>query len=326
MQILVSVHSPVAVWNIPAEYISRLRRDFPAHTFLHASNEAETRQLLPRADAMFSSEIDPPQLALASRLKWIHSPAAGVGGMLFPEMLGSPVIITNSRGVSADTMAEHTLGVTLALYRNLPLAVVRQQQHVWAQDEISARGNRTIAGTHVLVVGLGAIGSAIARRMTALGAHVSGIRRRAGGPGVEGVADVATADKLSSLLPRADIVVISAPHTGETKGLIGRDELAAMKRDAVLVNVSRGRLVDEAALAAALQEGRLAGAALDVFEREPLPDDSPLWDLPNVLITPHTSGFRPDHWDVMTDLFAENLRRYDGDQPLLNVIDKNAGY
>jgi phosphoglycerate dehydrogenase-like enzyme len=325
MLILASVHSPIAVWNIPAEYIRRFRRDFPSHTFLHATNEAETRQLLREADVMFSSEIDREQLAIASRLKWIHSPAAGVGGMLFPEMVASPVIITNSRGVSADTMAEHTLAVILALYRNLPLAVARQREHLWAQDEISARGNRTIAGTHVLVVGLGAIGSAIAQRMAALGARVTGIRRRAGGP-ANGVAEVATTDRLLDLLPDADIVVVSAPHTSETLGLIGKAELDAMKPEAVLVNVSRGRLVDEAALAAALQNERLAGAALDVFEQEPLPDDSPLWDLPNVLITPHTSGFRPDHWDVMTDLFVENLRRYDAGKELLNVVDKRAGY
>ena len=326
MLILVSIYGPVAVWNIPVDYVRRFRREFPAHTFLHATNESETRQLIPEAEVMFSSEIDRQQFALASRLKWIHSPAAGVGGMLFPEMVASPVVITNSRGVSADTMAEHTLAVTLALFRNLPLAVARQREHVWAQDEVSLRGNRMIAGAHVLVVGLGAIGCAIAARMAALGARVSGIRRRAGGSVAEGVSQIATTNQLSAMLPEADIVVISAPHTSETQRLIGSAELAAMKRNAVLVNVSRGRLVDEAALASALQEGRLAGAALDVFEHEPLQADSPLWDLPNVLITPHTSGFRPDHWDVMTDLFAENLRRHDAGTDLLNVVDKRAGY
>ncbi len=223
MLILASVHSPIAVWNIPAEYISRFRRDFPSHTFLHATNEAETRQLLREADVMFSSEIDREQLAIASRLKWIHSPAAGVGGMLFPEMVASPVIITNSRGVSADTMAEHMLAVILALYRNLPLAVARQREHVWAQDEISARGNRTIAGTHVLVVGLGAIGSAIAQRMAALGARVTGIRRRAGGPAAQWRSRRwRRPTGCSTCCRHADIVVVSAPHTSETMGLIGK--------------------------------------------------------------------------------------------------------
>src|SRR5687768_14212217 len=131
MLILVSVHSPVAVWNIPGEYVSRLRREFPAHTFLHAMASEDTKALLPEADVMFSSEIDPSELQAAPRLQWIHSPAAGVGGMLFPEMVASPVVITNSRGVSADTMAEHVLAATLALFRNLPLAVERQLQRAW---------------------------------------------------------------------------------------------------------------------------------------------------------------------------------------------------
>ena len=326
MLILVSVHSPVAVWNIPTEHVSRLRREFPLHTFLHATRDEATMALLPEADVLFSSEISRAQLAAATRLKWIHSPAAGVGGMLFSEMLASDVVITNSRGVSADTMAEHVVAVTLALFRNLPLAVRRQSEHAWAQDEISAHQNRTIARANVLIVGLGAIGSAIAWRMNALGARVTAIRRKTTAPAVAGVAEVLPPNRLLPALAAADVVVISAPHTRDTRGLIGAPQLAAMKPDAVLINVSRGRLVNEDALAAALLEGRLGGAALDVFEREPLPPDSPLWALPNVLITPHTSGFRPDHWDAMTSLFAENLRRYDSGKPLINVVDKSAGY
>jgi phosphoglycerate dehydrogenase-like enzyme len=326
MLILVSIHSPVGVWNIPGEHVSRLRREFPGHTFLHASDYDETLALLPQADVLFSSEIDRTQLAAAPRLQWIHSPAAGVGGMLFREMTASPVLLTNSRGVAADTMAEHVLAVTLALFRNLPLALARQAEHTWAQDEISAHGNRTLAASHAVVVGLGAIGSAVARRMAGLGAQVTGIRRRPDGPPVPGVSTTVAPDRLAAVLPVADVVVIAAPHTSSTRGLIGAAELAAMMPQTILVNVSRGRLVDEDALAAALLRGSIGGAALDVFEREPLPSDSPLWDLPNVLITPHTSGFRPDHWDVMTALFADNLRRYEQAEPLLNVVDKNAGY
>ena len=326
MLILVSVHSPIAVWNIPADYVTRLRREFPSHAFLHATNAAETKALMPEADILFASEIDRSEFEVAARLRWIHSPAAGVGGMLFPEMVASPVVITNSRGVSADTMAEHVVAVTLAVFRNLPLAVERQLQHVWAQDEVSARGNRTIAGARVLIVGLGAIGSAVARRMSALGARVTGVRRNANAGEVAGVSETLPASQLSDALGDADVIVLSAPHTNETGGLIGAAELALMKRDAVLVNVSRGRLVNESALAAALRAGHIAAAALDVFEREPLPAESPLWGLPNVLITPHTSGFRPDHWDVMTALFAENIRRYDQGRELLNVVDKRAGY
>jgi phosphoglycerate dehydrogenase-like enzyme len=182
-----------------------------------------------------------------------------------------------------------------------------------------------IAGSRVLVVGMGAIGSAVAARMAALGATVTGIRRRPSSS-VDGSVTVAGPEQLHGLLPTADVVVVAAPHTRETRGVIGAREIALMSPNAILVNVSRGQLVDEPALVEALRGGRIAGAALDVFADEPLPDDSPFWTLPTVLITPHTSGFRPDHWDAATALFADNLRRFDTGLPLLNVVNKVAGY
>jgi hypothetical protein len=171
--------------------------------------------------------------------------------MLFPELVASPVVLTNSRGMAADTMAEHVLAVTLALFRRLPDAWRSQEARQWAQDAIGLAGTRTIAGTRVLVIGLGAIGTAVATRMAALGAEVAGIRRRESGPAPAGVARVAGPGALPELLGSADVVVLSAPHTRETRRMIGVRELAAMSRDAVLVNVSRGGLVDEAALAPA---------------------------------------------------------------------------
>lgn len=325
MTILVLIYSPFRTWNIPEAYVERLRREFPSHEFLHARDDLEGLAAIPQAEAAFSSQVNPDQLRAAARLRWIHSPAAGVGGMLYPEMLESPVVITNSRAMSATTIAEHVLAVTLALFRRLPLAVVRQGEHTWAQDEINAPpASRTLAGSRVLVIGLGGIGSATASRMHALGAVVSAIRRHpAPAPGIT---EVRGPDGLLPLLAGADVVVIAAPQTAETRGLIGDRELRQMKHDAVLVNVSRGGLVDEEALANALREGRLGGAALDVFRHEPLGPRHPLWDVPNLLITPHTAGFRQDHWDGATELFAENLRRFVRGMPLLNVVDKRAGY
>ena len=325
MNVLVCIHSQFAVWNIPQAQVDRLRREFPAHTFLHARDDAAGLELIGDADAAFMGQITPDQLRAARRLRWIHSPAAGVGGMLFREMLERPIAITNSKGMSADTIAEHVLAVTLAMFRRLPYAFRSQAAREWAQDAIAAQGNRTIAGSRILIVGLGCIGRAVARRMTLLGAQVSGIRRSPG-QGVEYVADVADAAGLMERLPHADVVVLAAPHTRDTRGLIGARQLAAMPDRALLVNVSRGALVDEAALADALRDRRIGGAALDVFEDEPLPPDSPFWTLPNVLITPHTSGFRSDHWDAATALFADNLRRYEAGEPLVNVVDKGAGY
>jgi phosphoglycerate dehydrogenase-like enzyme len=235
--------------------------------------------------------------------------------------------MTNSRGISAGTIAEHVLAVTLAMFRKLPFAGRSQAAREWAQDAIlSAPPIRTLSGSSVLIVGLGSIGAASARRMAALGARVTGIRRHHSQPMPEGVEAVLPPDRLLEALPHADVVVISAPQTGQTERLIGGRELEAMRRDALLVNVSRGKLVDETALVKALAAGIIGGAALDVFEHEPLDPQSALWTLPNVLVTPHMAGFRPDHWDAVTALFADNLRRFEAGQRLLNVVDKVAGY
>jgi phosphoglycerate dehydrogenase-like enzyme len=310
--VLVSIHSPFAMWNIPASHVEGLRRTFPGHSFRHAQDDETALGLIGDAEVAFSAQVRPEHLAAAPCLRWIHSPAAGVGSMLFPEMIDSPVVLTNSRGLSADTIAEHVIAVTLALFRHLHVAVRYQARREWVQDIIGAPpANRMLSGAAVLVVGLGAIGGAVAERMHALGARVSGVRRTVSSPSPQGVARVAPPEQLHDLLSEADVVVVAAPQTRTTRGLIGAAELKAMRRDAILVNVSRGKLVDEEALVAALRSGTIGGAALDVFTHEPLSPESPLWDMENVLITPHTSGFRPDHWDAAVALFADNLRRFD---------------
>ncbi len=327
MNILVLIHSVFRMWTVPDAQVERLRRDFPGHTFLHARSDADALPMMAAAEVAFSSQIGADLLAQAPRLRWIHSPAAGVAGMMYPEMLASAVELTNSRGLSARTIAEHVLAVTLAIFRRLPLAFERQRARTWAQDEIPAPpGNRTIAGSRVLVIGLGAIGAETAARMQALGATVTGIRRRPDAALPGGVGAVAGPEALLEQLPHADVVVIAAPQTPQTRGLIGAREIEALPPGAVLVNVSRGGLVDEDALARALRDGRIAGAALDVFRREPLGPDSPLWTVPNLLITPHTSGFSQDHWNAATDLFAGNLRRFERGVELVNRVDKRAGY
>ncbi len=341
--ILVSIHSNFRMWTIPAEQVDRLRARLPGHRFLHARSDEEGRHLIAAADAAFSGHVHPAQLQAASRLRWIHSPAAGVGNMLYPEMVASPVTLTNSRGLSAETIAEHVLALVLALFRRLPLAFERQAQRTWAQDEMVAHAtagvpvipadrhsalpaNRTIAGASVLVVGLGGIGRAAAVRLAALGATVTGVRRQADAPLPPGVTAVHPPSALHDLLPAADVVVLTAPQTAATRNLIGAPELALMKETAVVINVSRGALIDEGALADALRRGIIAAAALDVFRDEPLNPDHPLWSVPNLLITPHSAGFRSDHWQAATDLFAENLRRFDRGEALLNIVDKSAGY
>jgi phosphoglycerate dehydrogenase-like enzyme len=328
--ILVALYSRFLAWNIPVANVAALREQFPQHTFLHARNNDEALESIGASDVLFTAFLRPNVFDRARKLQWIHSPAAGLEGMLFPEIIESPVIITNSRGLSAETIAEHVLAVVLALFRKLPAAVESQRSREWAQAAIVADPLRTIAGSRVLIVGLGAIGLAAAQRFASLGAQVDVVRRRPELPKPDGIDRVASTERLIDLLPSADVVVVAAPETAATRHLIGRRELGAMRPGSILVNVSRGALVDEAALVGTLtvppSERTVAAAALDVFEQEPLPADSPLWGLQNVLITPHIAGFRPDHWDAVCALFAENLHRFDTGQPLLNVVDKSAGY
>jgi len=330
LTIVVGVYSPVVAWNIPTAHVSKLQREFARHTFLHALTDEEAVRMIARAEVAFMAEVRPAHLQAARSLRWVHSPAAGVGGMLSPAMAQSPVVVTNSRGISASTIAEHIAAVTLVLFRQLPMAFAAQAERRWAQDDILELRIRTVAGADVLIVGLGSIGAAAARLLHALGARVIGIRRSRSGVVPPGVERTAGPDELLDLLPHADVVVLAAPQTRETQGLIGARELATMRRDAVLVNVSRGKLVDEDALVAALTAPEasrtIGGAALDVFAQEPLPSESALWSLPRVVVTPHMAGFRPDHWDAVIDLFADNLRLFEAGQPLRNVVDKQAGY
>jgi phosphoglycerate dehydrogenase-like enzyme len=325
VEILVALYSPFEVWCIPESCVAALRRAFPQHTFLRADSDEETLERIGDVDAAFSARLRPEHVAAARRLRWVHSAAAGVGNMLFPALVDSPIEVTNSRGIASGPIAEHVMAVTLALLRDLPLALKRQAEGVWAQNEFQARPPLpTLAGSRMLVIGLGSIGAATARLAAACGAHVVGLRRR-DGPPPEGVAAVHRPDRLHDELPLADVVVVAAPHTPETTHLLGARELASIKDGAILVNVSRGKLIDEAALAGALESGRFR-AALDVFEHEPLAATSPLWHNPHVLITPHVAGFFAGYWPAAVAVFAENLRRFEAGRPLLNLVDKRAGY
>ena len=327
MNVLVAVFSRVPVWNLPFACVERLRREFPQHHFLHARNHEEALARIPDADVLFASNLRPAHITAAARVRWFHTPVAGVGHLLFPELAASDIVFTNGRGMSAGTIAEHVVAVTLAVFRKLPEAHRAQAARHWAQNEIATPpACRMIAGSTALVVGLGAIGLAVAQALAALGATVMGVKRRAASELPPGVTSVHTPDRLRDLLPQADVVVVAAPETLETRHLIGAAELAAMRADSLLVNISRGGVIDESALVAALATRQIGAAALDVFEDEPLPPDHPLWSFPHVLITPHTSGFRPDHWEAAVALFAENLRRFEAGEPLLNVVDKKAGY
>ena len=246
----------------------------------------------------------------------------------FPELIQSDVVLTNGREVHAPVVAEHVIALIFAQARRIPESVRFQLKHVWAQsifwDEDQCPGE--IANAAIGLVGLGSIGRNVAQRASAMGAKVIAVREHAERPKPEHVDEVFPSSKLEEMLAKSDYVVLSPPLTPETKGMIGRQQLAAMKSDGYLINVGRGPLVDEAALIDALREHKIAGAALDVFDQEPLPPESPLWDLDNLLITPHTGGMTEKMWERHYAVFANNLRRFLAGQPLLALVDKNAGY
>lgn len=331
MNVLVGVISPAAIWVIPERFVGQLRRDFPQHTILEAWDRETLRRLLPEADVAFTPFVDRDVFPSATRLRWVQSPAVGVGNLMYPELLASDVVISSARGIRARSIAEHVLGVTIALARQLPLALRAQAAHHWAQDQLEGPHTavRTLQGQRMGIVGLGAIGVEVARIAVPFGFRVSAIRRRVEATRPEGPVGIDVVwppNRLLDLLAASDVVVLAAPHTPDTKRLIGRRELDAMKRGALLVNVARGKLIDDEAVVDALKDGRLGGAALDVFTSEPLEPGSPYWDLPNVIVTPHTSGAMQDYWTPLVGLFSENLRRFESGRDLLNVVDKIAGY
>jgi phosphoglycerate dehydrogenase-like enzyme len=325
MRIVVSIHD-LPVWSIPDAEIERIAAMLPDDDVLGAREADERRAAFSSADVLFATKIRSDEFLSAPGIRWMHSSAVGVGPLLPREVVESSVVVSNSKGVHSEAIAEHAVALMLAVRRGLHLARDRQSAAVWAQEELQAREVPVAVASHVLVIGLGSIGARVAEMCAGLGMRVSGVRRHSARPVPACIARVWEPSHLRDALAEADAIVLAAPQTDDTRAMIGRDELAAMKPNAVLVNVSRGKLVDDDALIAALEAGRLAGAGLDAFRREPLPADSPYWRLPNVLVSPHTASFAGDYWAPVVDLFLENVRRFKAGDPLLNVVDKRLGY
>ena len=294
-----------------------------------ARSSDEVMRAIAGAEAYLGFGI-PRSLFLAGpRLRWVHSAAAGVGSALYPEMLASDVILTNSAGVHAIPIAEYIVAGVLHLMRGFDIAIAQQRHGEWNKQPFVGADSplREIGDSRIVIVGTGGIGGEAARRFTALGAHCVGVRRRVALGAPAGFTRVVGADALDAELAQADVIVLTAPLTSETRGLLDAGRLDRLPRHAVVVNVARGALVDEEALVARLADGRLRGAVLDVFQEEPLPPASRLWQLRSVLATPHVSPVSPGRfWKRELDLFLENWRRYVSGDTLRNVVDKHAGY
>jgi len=260
-------------------------------------------------------------------LRWVHSAAAGVSGSLTAALRESGVVLTNSAGVHAEPIAEWVLAAVLHFFRGMDLAAAAQRERRWVKGELTGLPSpfRELAGSRVAVYGLGGIGRAVAAKLAALGAEVRGVRRRPALGGPAGV-PVVGPGQAAWALEGAAALVVAAPLTGHTRAAIGAAELARLADGAVLVNVSRGAVVDEAALLAALATGKLRGAALDVFDREPLPPEHPFWRHPQVLVHPHVAAATTGFWAREQALVLDNWARYRDGRELLNVVDTGAGY
>ncbi len=343
-----------AAWAMPSWVPAHLREAlgdewdlFVAEEETDGSGDGGSR-LSPRvldavrpAEVYFGFGIPAALLEAGPALRWVHSGAAGVGSSLTPVMKERPVVLTNSAGVHAPPMAETVLGMILYFLRGLDFAVRGQREGVWSTEPYFAGGGtlRELTECTVGIVGFGGIGREVARRVAALGARVVACKRtplRAGETDLETVAGGARLGGqievghgpagLEAVLTHGDVVVLCAPETPETRGMLDASALGRLKDGAVLVNVARGRLVDETALERELRSGRIRGAGLDVFAQEPLPEGHPFWSLPNVLLTPHVSAVTRGFWAREIRLIEENVRRYLAGEPLLNTVDKSAGY
>ena len=327
MTVLEFVRNEDGVWNLPRPLVEKIAERFPDVRFESPQRQADADLLIPEADVVLGWAVRPHNFASASRLGWIHLTAAGVGSALFPELVASEVVVTNSRGLHATSIAEHVLGMMLAFARKLHLARDAQHDARWIDRALWAEPPdfRQLEGESLGLVGLGQIGRALARRAKAMGMVVQAVTRT---PRIDPApADaVWPVERLGDLAAASDWLVVAAPSTPATRGLVSRAVLERMPPHAVLLNVGRGALVDEPALIERLERGAIAGAGLDVFAEEPLPVESPLWRMPQVIVTPHVSGYGPRYWERALELFAANLRARLAGRPLANVVDKREGY
>ena len=285
---------------------------------------ARWSELRSQADVSFDFDWQDPGRMAANcpRLRWVQGTSAGLGGFLERTGLaGTNLVITTAAGVHGVPLAEFTLLGLLYLVKDVPGLRRLQQGRRWQRQH-----TRQLAGTRTLLVGLGGVGREVARLLAAAGVEVTGAGRPGRSYDVPGVTRYVADTELDAALPGAGALILACPLTERTRNLIGARQLGLLPEGAVVVNVSRGPVIDERALVASLRSGHLGGACLDVFETEPLPDDSPLWAMRNVLVSPHSASTVPAENRLITDLFIDNLRRWLAGAPLRNVYDRAAGY
>jgi phosphoglycerate dehydrogenase-like enzyme len=315
-------------FDLPSTYVDKIRRVSPGLEVVQSEDKEEALHLMKDADVLFAGFFSKELFLAARKLKWIQSWGAGVDRFVLPEVVNSKVTLTNAGGVHPTPISEHVLGIMLCFCRKLHLFIRNQTERKWERYEswTSTEQIEELSGKTVGIVGLGRIGTEIAEKAKCLGMRVIATKRDPSRSSPGRVDRLIHPNDLNQLLSESDFVVLSLPLTKDTQGMIGETQLKNMKRTGYLINVSRGKIVQEDKLIKALKQEWIAGAGLDTFENEPLPEDSELWKLKNVIITPHVAGLTPHYLERLTDLFCENLNRFLHGQPLINVVDKPLGY
>jgi phosphoglycerate dehydrogenase-like enzyme len=306
--------------NQTREWGARLADALPELKVVVAENHTHAAQVIAHADAVFGT-IPPDLLRQAYRLRWLQAPqAAPPAGYYYPELIAHPVAITNFREIYNDHIGAHVMAFVLAFARGLHHYIPQQTRREWRKLPRDT-GVVHLPEATALVVGVGGIGSEVARLAATFGMRVIGVdeRRRDAPPGV---VELHRGDELDALLPSADFVILTVPHTPETEGFMNRTRFQEMKKTAFFINIGRGMTTRLDDLVEALRAGEIAGAGLDVFEQEPLPPDHPLWTTPGVLLTPHTAGYGPYLDERRFDIILDNCRRFLAGQPLRNLVDK----
>lgn len=310
----------LATFDLPNEYVERFETQYSVKVSV-CKDKSQLAEAVRDADILIVSWRLPAGLAAsAGSLKWIHSIGAGVDGILTPDVLESEIVVTSSSGIHREPISEHVLGFMLSFVRGFHTFARQQVRKEWKRFDLEELASKTLG-----IIGLGEIGSEIALKAKGFGMRVIAVKRNA----VEKpsyVDELWRPERLMNLLEESDFVVLSLPLTPETRGFFGEPELRAMKKSAYFMNISRGKIVQEVKLTRALREGWIAGAGLDVFEEEPLPEKSELWEMPNVIITPHVAGSNPQYTERAMAIFEENLKRFLNGQELENVVDKKLGY
>jgi phosphoglycerate dehydrogenase-like enzyme len=307
--------------KLPEEDLASLRQDFPHSDLRHGDDAAIDPEWLRDVDGVFTEEILPDELVQQMpRLKWLHVTRGGVNTYLTPAVKARPIQVTGSKGAHGIVFSEFALAGIFAFAKKLPESIEAQRQKQWQRLQPIE-----VAGQTLGIVGLGTAGNELARKAKALGMRVIATKRTATEK-PDDVDQLGTPDLLPALLSQSDYVVLLLASVPSTLNIIGESELRRMKPSAYLINLSGGRAIEESLLVRALKERWIAGAALDAFARQPLPQDSELWNLPNVIITPRIAGVTSKKWPALLPIFRENLRRFIAGEPLQNLVDKELGY